>query len=188
MAGVWLPRKSKYWVACWRDSNGRQRRCSTRETNKYKAKLIADAFERVTRERRSKLYVQRVIARLHEDLGGGPLSTNEVSEIQQRQGYDERFSKRLLLLEEELAQRSNGDRLPKRFWEIVRGMGCTNCGFNKWSQILQFHHIDKDRKNNSLQNLMILCPNCHRAVHHRVPEIRLKSLAQLLVEYGVREH
>ena len=190
MASVWRHPRSKYWTACFRDSNGRQRRISTREIAKYKAMRIADAFERTARKRHTKLYVQRVIARLHEELGGEPLSTalslDEPGEIRQ-QAYDERFSKRLLLLEEELAQRSNGDRLPARFWEIVRGIGCTNCGFNKWPQILQFHHIDKDRKNDSLQNLTILCPNCHRAVHHKVPGITLKSLAQLLVEHGVRE-
>ena len=151
---------------------------------------IADAFERVARIQRSKLYVQRVIARLHEDIGGEPLSTalslDDPAEIRQ-QAYDERFSKRLLLLEEELAQRSNGERLPVRFRAIVRRIGCTNCAFNQWPQVLQFHHIDRNRKNDSLENLTILCPNCHRAVHHKVPGINLKSLAQLLVEHGTRE-
>jgi hypothetical protein len=92
MARVWLPLKSKYWVACWRDSSGRQRRVTTRETNRYKALHIADAFERVTRERRTKLYVQRVIARLDEDLGGEPLSTSLEVPHETRQVHDKRFS------------------------------------------------------------------------------------------------
>src|SRR5262249_12260821 len=97
----------------------------------------------------------------------------------------ERIHKRLLLLEEELSQRPNGDRLNKRFWEIVRGIGCTCCGFNKWPLILQLHHIDKNRENNSLENLTVLCPNCHRALHHKVEGINFRSLAQLLMEHGL---
>jgi hypothetical protein len=188
MASIWRNPKSQYWTACFRDPDGRQRRISTKETNKYKAKRIADAFEKTAQKRRTKLYVLRVIARLQEDLGGEPLSTaislNQPDEIRQRQIYDQRLRKRLVLLEEELSQRSNGNRLPKPFWEIVRGIGCTNCGFNKWPQILQFHHIDRDRKNDSLENLTILCPNCHRAIHHWVPGIQCKSFAQLLAEHG----
>lgn len=30
---------------------------------------------------------------------------------------------------------------------------------------LQVHHIDKDRSNDSLDNLIILCANCHLKVH-----------------------
>jgi hypothetical protein len=96
----------------------------------------------------------------------------------------ERCHKRLVLLKEELAQRSNGDRLSKRFWEIVRGIGCMNCGFSKWPSILQFHHIDRNRKNDSLENLMVLCPNCHSALHHvKAAKIEIKSIAQLMKEH-----
>ena len=45
---------------------------------------------------------------------------------------------------------------------------CTICGFNKTRPdgtiILQIDHVDGDRKNNSKENLRVLCPNCH-AVH-----------------------
>ena len=39
-------------------------------------------------------------------------------------------------------------------------------------RILAVHHIDKDRKNNSLQNLVWLCYNCHFLVHHYQGENR----------------
>jgi HNH endonuclease len=97
----------------------------------------------------------------------------------------ERCRKRLVLLREELDQRPNIDRLGKRFWEIVRGIGCTNCGFSKWPTILEFHHIDRDRGNNSLENLTVLCPNCHSAHHKKVAQIEIKSLAQLMIEHGL---
>jgi hypothetical protein len=95
----------------------------------------------------------------------------------------ERRNKRLELLRDELKNRSlSNGKLSKRFWEIVRGIDCTSCGFCRWPSILQFHHIDRDQSNNSLANLPILCPNCHRALHHRIAGIEFKSLAQLLFE------
>ena len=43
---------------------------------------------------------------------------------------------------------------------------CEECGCN-WinpfsnQTILEIHHIDGDRKNNTKENLKVLCPNCH---------------------------
>jgi hypothetical protein len=120
-------------------------------------------------------------------VNGWPETLNERAQTPGSGGVNyERRHKRLLLLKEELAQRFNGDRLSKRFWEIVRGIGCANCGFNKWPTILQFHHIDRDRKNDSLENLTVLCPNCHSALHHvKAARVEIKSLAQLMKEHFV---
>lgn len=43
---------------------------------------------------------------------------------------------------------------------------CCECGWNKVNPItghspLEIHHIDGDYKNNSEDNLILLCPNCH---------------------------
>lgn len=38
---------------------------------------------------------------------------------------------------------------------------CAVCGYNEEEKILQVHHIDKNRSNSKLENLVILCPNCH---------------------------
>lgn len=38
---------------------------------------------------------------------------------------------------------------------------CAVCGYNEEIGILQVHHIDGNRKNSKLDNLVILCPNCH---------------------------
>lgn len=42
---------------------------------------------------------------------------------------------------------------------------CGSCGNNgTWMKnklSLQLHHIDGDRKNNEVKNLVFLCPNCH---------------------------
>ena len=42
---------------------------------------------------------------------------------------------------------------------------CNRCGYNLFTDILQVHHIDRDRKNNELSNLEVLCPNCHSIEH-----------------------
>lgn len=38
---------------------------------------------------------------------------------------------------------------------------CAICNWDEDEEILQVHHIDEDRQNNELTNLIILCPNCH---------------------------
>jgi hypothetical protein len=45
-----------------------------------------------------------------------------------------------------------------------RGINCERCGYNK-SEILQVHHRDRNRKNNDLSNLELVCPNCHYEEH-----------------------
>src|SRR3989344_2401236 len=42
---------------------------------------------------------------------------------------------------------------------------CRICG-TKDKRILCVHHLDKNRKNNELENLTWLCYNCHYLVHH----------------------
>lgn len=41
---------------------------------------------------------------------------------------------------------------------------CEICGYSEFEDILEVHHIDEDRSNNNLSNLIILCPNCHKLI------------------------
>ncbi len=45
-----------------------------------------------------------------------------------------------------------------------RGKQCEKCGYKKF-EILQVHHIDRDRNHNELDNLELICPNCHYEEH-----------------------
>ena len=48
--------------------------------------------------------------------------------------------------------------------EGYKEMKCEICGITNWlgnPLSLQLHHKDGNRENNSLDNLQILCPNCH---------------------------
>ena len=46
----------------------------------------------------------------------------------------------------------------------LRGKVCERCGYNKF-EILQVHHRDKNHNNNDLDNLELVCPNCHYEEH-----------------------
>lgn len=46
-----------------------------------------------------------------------------------------------------------------------RGNICERCGYSKY-EILQVHHKDRDRNNNDLENLELICPNCHFEEHY----------------------
>lgn len=41
------------------------------------------------------------------------------------------------------------------------GPECSECRYNKDDRMLDVHHIDQDRSNNELDNLLVLCVWCH---------------------------
>lgn len=46
----------------------------------------------------------------------------------------------------------------------LRGRRCECCKLERWNDDLiplEIHHIDGDKLNNVLENLQVLCPNCH---------------------------
>ena len=66
--------------------------------------------------------------------------------------------------------------------ECKQDKQCEICGYNKYTEILDFHHKDKKEKIEGVSNLMktlknletikseiekcmVLCPNCHRELH-----------------------
>lgn len=44
---------------------------------------------------------------------------------------------------------------------------CQRCGYSKNLNILGVHHRDRDRNNNELSNLEVLCANCHSEEHNK---------------------
>lgn len=48
--------------------------------------------------------------------------------------------------------------------EGIKEMKCESCGLEYWKGVvipLELHHIDGNHFNNNLDNLKLLCPNCH---------------------------
>src|SRR5215470_3301966 len=70
MASVSKHPQSKYWTACFRDQHGRQRRVSTKETDRKKAVRIAEEYEKAVRTKRTMRQTLAVLARLHEESAG----------------------------------------------------------------------------------------------------------------------
>lgn len=50
---------------------------------------------------------------------------------------------------------------------------CRRCGI-KNKRVLVVHHVDRNRKNNVLSNLVWLCRNCHHLVHKYDEEIKIR--------------
>lgn len=63
----------------------------------------------------------------------------------------------------------------------LRGRKCECCGLEEWMGQpinLEVHHIDGDRSNNELDNLQLLCPNCHSYT----PNFRKKNAKKSISE------
>ena len=70
MASVWKHPLSKYWTACFRDLAGKQRRITTKETDRKTAERLAEEFETAVRTKRTLRQAQVVLDRLHEEISG----------------------------------------------------------------------------------------------------------------------
>lgn len=56
---------------------------------------------------------------------------------------------------------------------------CIVCGFN---EIVDVHHIDKNRENNNPTNLVFLCPNHHYVLHRKNAEYVDKRIKEFILE------
>ena len=57
------------------------------------------------------------------------------------------------------------ERMTKMQLLELRGGVCERCGYSK-REILHVHHKDRNRNNNDLKNLELICPNCHYEEHY----------------------
>ncbi len=48
---------------------------------------------------------------------------------------------------------------------VMRGKSCERCRYAK-QEILQVHHKDRNHDNNDINNLELICPNCHFEEHY----------------------
>jgi integrase len=68
MASVWKHPASQYWTACFRDHTGRQRRVSTKTSDKKLARRIAQEYERAIRNKRTFSQLEKTLRAFHEEL------------------------------------------------------------------------------------------------------------------------
>ena len=68
-------------------------------------------------------------------------------------------------------------RTLKKFLLKEHGEKCWSCGITEWNNKpigFELEHIDGNSENNSLENLSILCPNCHS----QTPTYKAKNIGQ----------
>lgn len=126
----------------------------------------ADFFEKVGMYKHGASY--KILNKVIDELG---LDTSIINK--NREKYNSEYIKNLhpknkIPIEDIFANKHKGystsklkDRLIKEGYKEYK---CENCGMTEWlgnSIPLTLHHDDGDRDNNSLDNLKLLCPNCH---------------------------
>ena len=67
MASIIRKPGSQYWHACYRDDTGRQRRKSTKETDRKKASRLAELYERIAQRRLKPDRVRQAVAEVMEE-------------------------------------------------------------------------------------------------------------------------
>lgn len=50
--------------------------------------------------------------------------------------------------------------------EKVEIKACSDCGWGEHPAVLEVHHLDGDRSNNQVSNLVVLCPTHHKVRHY----------------------
>lgn len=96
--------------------------------------------------------------------------------------------------------------LKKRLFESgLKNKKCEMCGIEKWNEkdiVLQLHHVNGDHIDNRIENLQVLCPNCHSQTDNHsgkninvktdyvIPEgfmddLPLLSVKELMVKYSI---
>jgi integrase len=73
MASVWRHPKSQYWTACFTDENGRQRKRSTKLTDRAKATGMAQKFEAAYKMKLTEAQARKVVSDIYEQIHGEQL-------------------------------------------------------------------------------------------------------------------
>lgn len=66
----------------------------------------------------------------------------------------------------------------------IYGARCNSCGYSEDPRMLDVHHIDSNRKNNSIRNWQVLCVWCHALKTRGVPEHQWVGNYGTIVQLG----
>src|SRR5689334_81656 len=81
MASLWKHPQSRFWIACFTDATGKQRKRSTKATDRKTAAKIAEQYEQVARRKRTARHTRKVIASLHYELTSEGLVKSSVRQF-----------------------------------------------------------------------------------------------------------
>ncbi len=133
--------------------------CSATFNNKQRKKKISLRDNKKQNERKRKEYNKR---KKNNCLTCGIITTNKYCS-----SLCQNTHKRNLLFDE--IEKSNGffsARQIKKYLIHKHGKKCMRCGWSEKNQYsntipIELEHIDGDSGNNNLNNIILLCPNCH---------------------------
>lgn len=55
----------------------------------------------------------------------------------------------------------------RKIWTDAGNLfSCKRCNYNEFESSVHIHHIDHNKLNNNISNLISLCANCHLSLHH----------------------
>jgi len=137
-------------------------RTFTAETNEKKRNSGLEFYSKLTRDERKQLHVEKT--KLYDFDG----HQRKVQEANRKREWSKSY--------EEMSHTSVRKRLLHE-----RNHTCEECGigneYNGKKLSLELDHIDGNSKNNKIENLRILCPNCHsQTPTHRSKNIKYKRL------------
>jgi hypothetical protein len=70
VASITKKPRSKYWFACFRDLQGKQRRLSTKQTDRKKAMKVAEQYEQISQRKVPIHTVRQTLAELAPEAHG----------------------------------------------------------------------------------------------------------------------
>ena len=68
MASIWRHPNSRFWTACFTDSTGRQRKRSTKQTDRQKAQTVALELERAEASAKASLITEAQCRKLLSEI------------------------------------------------------------------------------------------------------------------------
>lgn len=84
MASVRRKPNSRYWIACYKDAEGRPRQRSTKETSRDKALTIAKKFERAYAIKLTEAQARKILGEIYEEVRGEQLIHSTVVDFVRR--------------------------------------------------------------------------------------------------------
>lgn len=82
MASVWRHPKSPFWTACFTDGQGKQRKRSTKETDRRKALKMAEMLEGEYRKVRTSNQMQQILVDVHREVTGEKIAQATLADYQ----------------------------------------------------------------------------------------------------------
>ncbi len=81
MASVWKHPQSRYWVACFTDGTGKQRKKSTKLTDKKEAQRVAESLEEAYRRKLSETQIRKLFSDAYSEIHQDKLTSATIADF-----------------------------------------------------------------------------------------------------------